>query len=98
MGSPDNRRGILLLLKNMEMTPQIAKHFNFTLPALSCHLRILKNANLITEKKEGKNRFYSIDSKSAIDIIDFFEDMYNFKLNSLKEYVENKEMKKWAKD
>jgi ArsR family transcriptional regulator, arsenate/arsenite/antimonite-responsive transcriptional repressor len=105
MGSPwkalsdDNRRGILLLLKNMEMTPtQIAKHFNFTLSALSCHLRILKNANLITEKKEGKNRFYSIDSKSVIDIIDFFEDMYNFKLNSLKEYVKNKEMKKSAKD
>ena len=102
MGSPwkslsdDNRRGILLLLKNMEMTPtQIAKHFNFT---LSCHLRILKNANLITEKNEGKKRFYSIDSKSAIDIIDFFEDMYNFKLNSLKEYVKNKEMKKSAKD
>jgi hypothetical protein len=53
---------------------------------------------LITEKKEGKNRFYSIDSKSAIDIVDFFEVMYNFKLNLLKEYVENKEMKKWAKD
>ena len=58
----------------------------------------IKNANLITEKKEGKNRFYSIDSKSVIDIIDFFEDMYNFKLNSLKEYVKNKEMKKSAKD
>lgn len=101
MGSPwkalsdDNRREILLLLKNREMIPtQIAKHFTFTLPALSCHLRILKNANLITEKKEGKNRFYSIDSKSTIDIIGFFEDMYNFKLNSLKEYAENKEMKK----
>ena len=48
------------------------------------------------KKKEEKNRFYSIDSKSAIDIIDFFEDMYNFKLNSLKEYVKkrNEEMGK----
>jgi len=93
--SDDNRRGILLLLKNRDMTPtQIAEHFNFTLPALSCHLRILKDANLITEKKEGKNRFYSIDSKGVLEMMEFFEDMYNFKLNSLKEYAENKERKK----
>jgi DNA-binding transcriptional ArsR family regulator len=77
------------------MTPtQIAEHFNFTLSALSCHLRILKEANLITEKKEGKNRFYSIDSKGALVMMEFFEDMYNLKLNSLNEYVENKERKK----
>jgi DNA-binding transcriptional ArsR family regulator len=38
----------------------IAEHFNFTLPALSSHLRILKDADLITEKKQGKNRFYSL--------------------------------------
>lgn len=93
--SDDNRRGILLLLKNRVMTPtQIAEHFNFTLSALSCHLRILKEANLITEKKEGKNRFYSIDSKGALVMMEFFEDMYNLKLNSLNEYVENKERKK----
>jgi|ERR687888_2821561 DNA-binding transcriptional ArsR family regulator len=101
MGSPwkalsdDSRRGILLLLRNKDMTPtEIAEHFNFTLPALSSHLRILKDADLITEKKEGKNRFYSFNSKRALDIVEFFEVMYDFKLNSLKEYVENKERKK----
>jgi len=90
MGSPwkalsdNNRRGILLLLKKKDMTPiQIAEHFNFTLPALSGHLRILKDTDLITEKKDGKNRFYSINVKGALDMIGFFEDMYNFKLISL---------------
>jgi DNA-binding transcriptional ArsR family regulator len=92
--SDDNRTGILLLLKNRNMTPtQKAEHFNFTLPALSCHLRILKDANLIIEKKKGKNRFYSIDSKGVLEMMEFFEDMYDL-LNSLKEYVENKERKK----
>src|SRR6476660_983315 len=93
--SDDSRRGILPLLKNRDMTPtQIAEHFNFTLPALSCHLRILKDANLITEKREGKNRFYSIDNKGALDMTGYIEDMYSYKLNSLKEYVEKKERKK----
>lgn len=101
MGSPwkaladDNRRQILLILKKKDMIPtEIAKHFNFTLAAVSTHLRILRDADLLTEKKRGKNRFYSLNNKRTLDMIEFFEDVYDFKLNSLKEYVENKERKK----
>src|SRR5438067_2171750 len=97
MGSPwkalsdDNRRGILLLLKSRDMTPtEIAEHFNFTLPGLSSHLRILKDADLITETKRGQNRFYSLNRKTPSKLIRFFDDMYDYNLNSLKEYVENK--------
>lgn len=97
MGSPwkalsdDSRREILLLLKRKDMIPtEIAEHFSFTLPAVSTHLRILKEAELITEKKQGKNRFYSLNRKRTLKLIEFFEDMYDYNLNSLKEYVENK--------
>jgi len=101
MGSPwkalsdDNRREILLLLKNRDnMTPtEIAEHFDFTLPALSSHLRILKDADLVSEIKRGQNRFYSLDRKTASQLVRFFDDMYDYNLNSLKEYVENKDNK-----
>lgn len=89
--SDDSRREILLLLKRKDMIPtEIAEHFNFTLPAVSTHLRILKEAELITEKKQGKNRFYSLNRKRMLKLIEFFEDMYDYNLDSLKEYVENK--------
>jgi DNA-binding transcriptional ArsR family regulator len=92
--SDDNRRGIMLLLKNSDMTPtKIAEHFNFTLPALSSHLRILKDADLITEIKRGQYRFYSLNRKTTSELVRFFDDMYECNLNSLKEYVENKESK-----
>ena len=95
--SDDNRRGILLLLKNSDMTPtKIAEHFNFTLPALSSHLRILKDADLITEIKRGQYRFYSLNRKTTSELVRFFDDMYEYNLNSLKEYVENQESK-WRK-
>ena len=101
MGSPwkalsdDSRREILLLLKKRDMVPtEIAEHFNFTLPALSSHLRILREADLITENKKGKNRYYSVKRKRTMELIEFFEDMYDYRLNALKEYVENKEKKK----
>ena len=72
---------------------EIAEHFDLTLPALSAHLRILKDADLITEKKHGKNRFYSLNKEKQLELIEFFENMYDYKLNSLKEYVENNEKK-----
>jgi ArsR family transcriptional regulator len=101
MGSPwkaisdDSRREILLLLKKKDLVPtEIAEHFNFTLPALSSHLRILKDADLITEKKQGKNRFYSLNRKRSLELVEFFEDIYDYNLKSLKEYVENKGRKR----
>ena len=100
MGSPwkalsdDSRREMLLLLKKRDMIPtEIAEHFRFTLPALSSHLRILKDADLITEKKQGKNRFYSLNRHRTLELVEFFEDMYDYNLKSLKEYVEGKERK-----
>jgi ArsR family transcriptional regulator, arsenate/arsenite/antimonite-responsive transcriptional repressor len=105
MGSPwkalsdENRRRILLLLKEKEIiTPtEIAHYFNFTMPGVSINLRILKEADLIIEKKEGKNRLYSLNRKTTSDLVRFFDDMYDYKLKSLKEYVENKERKKVKK-
>jgi ArsR family transcriptional regulator, arsenate/arsenite/antimonite-responsive transcriptional repressor len=101
MGSPwkalsdDNRRQIMLLLKNKEMIPtQIADHLNFSLPAVSTNLRILKEADLITEIKKGQNRFYSLNRKTTSELVGFFDDMYDYNLNSLKKYVENKERKR----
>ncbi|MGB7954974.1 MAG: metalloregulator ArsR/SmtB family transcription factor [Candidatus Nitrosopolaris sp.] len=99
MGSPwkalsdDSRREMLLLLKKDMIPTEIAEHFNFTLPALSSHLRILKDADLITEKKQGKNRFYSLNRHRTLELVEFFEDMYDYNLKSLKEYVEGKERK-----
>jgi DNA-binding transcriptional ArsR family regulator len=100
MGSPwkalsdDSRREMLLLLKKRDLIPtEIAEHFKFTLPALSSHLRVLKDADLITEKKQGKNRFYSLNRHRTLELVEFFEDMYDYNLKSLKEYVEGKERK-----
>ncbi len=50
--SDSSRRKILVLLKERDMTPtEILKHFQFTMSAVSVHLRILSNSDLIFEKK-----------------------------------------------
>ena len=71
MGSPwkalsdDNRRHILLLLKEKDnITPtEIAEHFKFTMPGVSINLRILKEADLLTEKKGREKQIILFEQK-----------------------------------
>jgi ArsR family transcriptional regulator len=97
MGSPwkaladDSRRQVLMLLKNKERTPsEIATHFDFTLPALSTHLKVLRDAGLVNERREGQNRYYSVNRDRMSEMMRFFDQFWDDRLKSLKEYVENK--------
>jgi ArsR family transcriptional regulator, arsenate/arsenite/antimonite-responsive transcriptional repressor len=101
MGSPwkaladDSRRQVLMLLKNKERTPsEIATHFDFTLSALSTHLKVLRDAGLVNERREGQNRYYSVNRDRMSEMMRFFDQFWDERLKSLKEYVENKERKK----
>ena len=85
---------LLLKEKNIITPTEIVQYFNFTMSGVSINLRILKEADLITERKEGKNRLYSLNRKTTSELVRFFDDMYDYKLKSLKEYVENKERNK----
>lgn len=99
--SEDNRRQILMLLREREMYPtEIAKYFDTSLAAVSTNLRILKDADLIKETREGQKKRYSINPKTTMEIKDFFDRMWGQSLNDLKEFVEetsNKEKDKESK-
>src|ERR1044072_4609720 len=87
--SEDSRRQILLLLRERDMYPtEIAKYFDTTLAAVSTNLRILKDADLIKETREGQKKRYSINPKTSMEIKDFFDKMWGDSLNDLKEFVE----------
>ncbi len=62
--------------------------------AVSSHLRILKDVDLITEKKQQKNMFYTLNRDKSLELVEFFEDIDDYNLKSLKEYVEGEEKKK----
>jgi ArsR family transcriptional regulator, arsenate/arsenite/antimonite-responsive transcriptional repressor len=70
----DSRQQMLLILKDGEKTPsEIATHFDFTLPALSTHLKVLRDAGLVSEHKKGQNRFYSVNRDSMSEMMQFFD-------------------------
>jgi len=86
-----SRRQILLLLKDGEKTPsEIVGNFDFTLPALSTHLRILREANLVSERKAGQNRFYSVNTEKMSEMMRFFDVFWDNSLQRLKRHAEGK--------
>ncbi len=64
------RRDILQLLKGGRMSAgDIGSHFNMTGATVSYHLKILKNADLIWEKKEKNFIFYELNTSVLEEIM-----------------------------
>lgn len=64
------RRKILNMLKKEDMNAgEIAEKFNITKPSVSHHLSILKQAELVTSRKEGQRVIYSINTSIVEDLL-----------------------------
>ncbi len=72
-----NRRKILKLLQSGSMSAgEIGGHFNMTSATLSYHLSLLKQAELITEKKDKNFRIYSLHASIFEELLSY---IYDFK-------------------
>ncbi len=64
------RREILDLLRGGRMSAgEIADHFSVTAASISRHLSVLKDADLIRDKREGKFIFYELNASVLEEII-----------------------------
>jgi len=68
--SDPTRREILRLLSHGEKTAgELAERFDVTKPSMSHHFAVLKEAGLITSRREGQQIWYRINSTVAQDVI-----------------------------
>ena len=80
------RREILQLLKTGPMSAgDIGSHFNMTGATVSYHLKILKIADLIWEKKEKNYIFYELNTSVLEDIMVWIADLKGDSSNDKKE-------------
>ncbi len=57
------RRRILELLRAGDLTAgEIADHFSISKPSISHHLNVLKQANLVSDERQGQNIIYSLNT------------------------------------
>ena len=70
------RREILNLLKNGKLSAgEITDHFNITAAAISRHLSILKDADLIEDTRDGKYIFYELNASVLEEIMILITDL-----------------------
>ncbi len=81
---------ILRLVGDKELAAgEIAEHFDITPQAVSQHLRVLKDADVLTERRVGTRRLYSIRPEAIDSVRDFLEELWPSSLSNLKAAVEN---------
>ena len=86
------RRAIMVLIAFQAMTPNaIAENFNTTRQAVSKHLRILTECELVKQEQQGREIYYSleIDKMKEIDKwIEQFRKIWETRFNQLTTYYQ----------
>ncbi len=86
------RRRILRLVRDAEMSAgEIASHFDVTRSAVSQHLRVLKDAGLVAERRNGTRRIYRIRPEGLAELREFIDGLWEVKLAALKRVAEAEE-------
>ena len=83
------RVAILRLVHAQELPAgEIAKRFSSTRQAVSLHLRLLTDAGLLEERREGTRRLYRLRPEAFAQLRDFLGTFWDERLGSLKREVE----------
>jgi DNA-binding transcriptional ArsR family regulator len=89
------RRAILSLVRDGELNAgEIASHFEVTRPAVSQHLNVLKEAGLVSERRNGTRRLYRARPEGLVELRDFLEGFWDVRLEALKREAEKEEQRK----
>ncbi|HEY2543009.1 MAG TPA: metalloregulator ArsR/SmtB family transcription factor [Gaiellaceae bacterium] len=93
------RRQILALVRDGELSAgEIASHFEVTRPAISQHLTVLKEAGLVSERRNGTRRLYQVRPEGLEELKTFIEGFWDTKLDALRREAERKERKRGRND
>jgi DNA-binding transcriptional ArsR family regulator len=84
LGDP-TRRAVLKLLRDGPMpVTAIAKKFPISRPAISQHLRVLKDAGLVTDTAVATQRLYQINPDAFVSLRAYFDDFWTVALSDFK--------------
>ena len=81
------------ILQSLAARPQpvveLARGFPVSRPAISQHLRILKDAGLVSDRRAGTQRIYHIDAAGVTALRAHFETLWSSVLDSFKTAAED---------
>lgn len=87
LGDPTRRRIFELLQGGPRAVGELAGELPVSRPAVSQHLRVLKDAGLVSERRDGTRRLYRVDPNGLRDVRDYFDRFWETALASFESAV-----------
>jgi DNA-binding transcriptional ArsR family regulator len=91
LGDPTRRAIFERLAGGPKAVGEIANELPVSRPAVSQHLKVLKQAGLVTDRAEGTRRLYQLNPHGIQDLRAYFDQFWNQALASFKEVVDEEE-------
>jgi DNA-binding transcriptional ArsR family regulator len=83
------RRRVLELVRDRELPAgALAAQFDVSRPAVSRHLRVLREAGLVHERRAGRQRLYRADPRPLAEVREWLDDYWSARLDALKRLAE----------
>jgi DNA-binding transcriptional ArsR family regulator len=83
------RRRVLELVRDRELPAgELAAQFHVSRPAVSKHLRVLREAGLVHERRDGRLRLYRADPTPLAELREWLDGYWAERLTALREVAE----------
>ena len=91
LGDPTRRAIFERLADRPSAVGELAHDFPVSRPAVSQHLRVLKDAGLVIDRPDGSRRIYKIDPDGIAGLREYLDRFWSRSLASFKQAVEEPE-------
>jgi DNA-binding transcriptional ArsR family regulator len=88
LGDPTRRAIVERLLNGPISVGKLAEEFPMSRPAISQHLRILKQANLVSDSAAGTRRVYQLNPQGFEALRSYFDQFWSIALTAFQQKVE----------
>jgi DNA-binding transcriptional ArsR family regulator len=88
LGDATRRAIVERLLRGPVSVGKLAREFPVSRPAISQHLRVLKNANLVYDRVDGTRRVYQLNPEGFESLRAYFEQFWSTALAAFQQKVE----------
>ena len=91
LGDPTRRAIFELLRSGPHAVGELAAQLPVSRPAVSQHLRVLKHAGLVNERRNGTRRLYRVDPRTVGALRTYFQRFWEDALESFREAADREE-------
>ena len=90
LGDPTRRAIFELLADRPSAVGELAEQLPVSRPAVSQHLKVLKDSGLVTDRRDGTRRIYELDPRGIGELREYLDRFWSHALARLKAKTEEK--------